>query len=209
MNYCEMFRDVGIMDNDGNFINQGYLDIDHNCKKSLEALFGVIDEVYAFNDFTTDLFDFCIELKNLYTEVGVNMGCFFIERHYNKEIRLNFCDIDKLEKKMILNISCYLDIISTRIVDIMIKPDIEYLFSGLQNKISLLQQEFVLEYGVPDEAINFVLNSDEYMELSYFLIKTGFKCGFFWCLSFNTIHKQLSKEVLNYLPGYWPAHMIR
>jgi hypothetical protein len=195
-----MFRDVGIMDNDGNFINQGYLDIDKNCQKSLEALFGAIEEVYAFNDFTTDLYDLIIELKNLYTEVGVNMGCLFIERHYNKEIRLNFCDTDKLEKKMILDLNCYLDIISTRIVDIMIKTDIENLFSGLQNQISLLHQELVVEYVVPDEAINFVLNSDEYMELSYFLIKTGFKCGLFWGLAFKTINKQLFKDVGNYLP---------
>jgi hypothetical protein len=203
-----MLRDVGIMDNDGNFINQGYLDIDKNCQKSLWALFGAIEEVYAFNDFTTDLYDLIIELKNLYTEVGVNMGCLFIERHYNKEIRLNFCDTDKLEKKMILDLNCYLDIISTRIVDIMIKTDIENLFSGLQNQISLLHHELVVEYVVPDEAINFVLNSDEYMELSYFLIKTGFKCGFFWCFAFNTLHKQLSKEVGNYLPVDWSIQLI-
>ena len=161
MNYCKMFRDVGIMDNDANFINQGYLDIDNNCRKSLWALFRVIEEVYMFNDFTTDLYDFSIELKNLYTEVGVNMGCLFIERYYIKEIRLNFCDTNKLENKMILNLNCYLDIISTRIMDIMIKNDIENLFSGLQNQISLLHHELVVEYGVPESAINFVLNSDE------------------------------------------------
>ena len=74
MNYYKMFRDVGVMDNDGNFINQGYLDIDKNCQKSLWALFGIIEKVYTFNDFTTDLYDFSIELKNLYTEVGINMG---------------------------------------------------------------------------------------------------------------------------------------
>ena len=208
MNYCKMFRDVGIMDNDANFINQGYLDIDNNCRKSLWALFRVIEEMYMFNDFTTDLYDFSIELKNLYTEVGVNMGCLFIERYYIKEIRLNFCDTNKLEKKMILDLNCYLDIISTRIVDIMIKTDIENLFSGLQNKISLLQHDLVVEYGVPEEAINFVLNSTEFRELSYFLIKTGFKCGFFWCLFFNTLYLQLSKEVGNYLPVYWPIQLI-
>jgi hypothetical protein len=134
MNYIEMFRDIGIMDNDANFINQSYLDIDKNCQKSLWALFGVIEKVYTFNDFTTDLYDFIIELKNLYTEVGVNMGCLFMERHFNKEIRINFCDTNKLEKRMILDINCYLDIISTRIVDIMIKTDIENLFSNLQKK---------------------------------------------------------------------------
>ena len=208
MNYCKMFRDVGIMDNDANFINQSYLDIDNNCRKSLWALFRVIEEVYMFNDFTTDLYDFSIELKNLYTEVGVNMGCLFIERYFSKEIRLNFCDTNKLEMNMILNLNCYLDIISTRIMDIMIKNDIENLFSGLQNQISLLHHELVVEYGVPDEAINFVLNSDEYMELSYFFIKTGFKCGFFWCFAFNTLHKQLSKEVLNYLPVNLPIQLI-
>ena len=208
MNYCKIFRDVGIMDNDANFINQGSLDIDKNCQKSLWALFGVIEKVYTFNDFTTDLYDFSIELKNLYTEVGVNLGCLFIERHFNKEFRLNFYDTDKLEMKKISNLNVYLDIIFNRIVDIMIKTDIENLFSGLQNKVSLLQHELVVEYGVPEEAINFVLNSTEFRDLSYFLIKTGFKCGFFWCLFFNTLYLQLSKEVGNYLPVYWPIQLI-
>jgi len=208
MNYCKMFRDVGIMDNDANFINQGYLDIDNNCRKSLWALFRVIEEVYMFNDFTTDLYDFSIELKNLYTEVGVNLGCLFIERHFNKEIRLNFCDNDKLEMKKMLNLNDYIDIIFNRIGDILIKPDIENLFSGLRNKISLLQHDIVMEYGVPESSINFVLNSAEFRELIYFLIKTGFKCGFFWFLAINYLHKQLSEEVGNFLPGDWPIQLI-
>jgi hypothetical protein len=207
MNYCKMFRDAGIMDNDANFIKQSYFDIDNNCKNSLEALFGLIGDVYTFNDFTTDLYDFSIELKNLYTEVGVKMGCLFIERHFDKEIRLNFCDTDKLEMKNILILKSYLDILSYRIVDIMIKTDIENLFSGLKNKISLLQHELVVEYGVPDEAINFVLNSDEFMKLSYFLIKTGFKSGLFWCLSYNA-YIQSSEGIGNYLPAKWPIQLI-
>jgi hypothetical protein len=203
-----MFRYVGIMDNDSNFINQCSLDIDNNCKKSLEAMFGVIEDVYTFNYFKTDLFDFIIELNNIYKEVGVNLGCFFIERHFNKEIRLNFCDNDKLEMKKMLNLNDYLDIIFNRIGDILIKPDIENLFSGLRNKISLLQHDIVMEYGVPESSINFVLNSAEFRELIYFLIKTGFKCGFFWCLAINYLHKQLSEEVGNFLPGDWPIQLI-
>lgn len=202
MNYCKMFRDVGIMDNDANFINQSFLDIDKNCQKSLWALFRVIEEVYTFNDFTTDLYDFSIELKNLYTGVGVNLGCLFMERHFSKEFRINFCDTDKLEKKIILNLNLYLDIIFNRMGEIMIKTNIENLFPGLQNKISLLQNYFVVELGVPESAINFVLNSDEFRELSYFSIKTGFKCGLFWCFAFKYPLMQLSKEVGNYLPGY-------
>jgi len=50
-----------------------------------------------------------------------------------------------------------------------------------------------VKYSVPDAAINYVFNSAEFRELSYFLIKTGFKYGFFWCLAFNTL-KQLSEE---------------
>jgi len=208
MNYCKIFRDFGIMDNDSNFINQCSFDIDKNCQKSLEALFGVIEQVYTFNNFTTDLFDFSIELKNLYTEVGVNLGCLFIERHFNKEFRLNFCDPNKLEMEKILNLNGYLDIIFNRMGDILINPDIENLFSVLQNKISLLKRDLIVESGVPEEAINFVLNSAEFRELSYFLIKTGFKCGFFWCLSYNTLYMQLSEEVGNYLPGDWQIQFI-
>jgi len=90
----------------------------------------------------------------------------------------------------------------------MIKNDIENLFPGLQNQISLLHHELVVENGVPESAINFVLNSDEYMELSYFFIKTGFKCGFFWFLSFKALYKQLSEEVGNYLPVNLPIQLI-
>ena len=207
MNYCKIFRDVGIMDNDANFINQSYLDIDKNCQKSLEALFEVIEDVYTFNDFKTDLIDFIIELKDLYTEVGVNMGCLFIEKHFNKEFRLNFYDTNKLEMEKVLYLNGYLDIIFSRMGDILINPDFKNLFPGLQNQISLLQHELVVESGVPETAINFVLNSDEFMELSYFLIKTGFKCGYFWCLAYNSVYMQLSEEVGKYLPLYLPMQL--
>jgi hypothetical protein len=200
MNYFKMFKDAGIIDNDANFIKQSYFDIDKNCQKSLEALFGLIEDVYTFNDFTIDLYDFSIELKNLYTEVGVNLGCLFIERHFNKEFLLNFCDNNKLEMKKILNLNGYLDIIFKLMGDIMIKSDIENLFPRLQNEISLLQHDLILENGVTKAAINFVLNSAEFGELSYFLIQTGFKCGFFWCLAYNSLYMQLSEEVENYIP---------
>ena len=81
----------------------------------------------------------------------------------------------------------------------MIKTDIENLFSGLKNKISLLQHELVVEYGVPEGAINFVLNSDEFMKLSYFLIKTGFKSGLFRCLASNIFYMQFPEKAGNYL----------
>jgi hypothetical protein len=76
--------------------------------------------------------------------------------------------------------------------DIRLKIDFEDLFSDMQNRISLMKQEFILESCVTEEAINFVLNSAELGKLSYFLIKTGFKCGFFLCFAFNTLHMQLS-----------------
>jgi hypothetical protein len=65
-----------------------------------------------------------------------------------------------------------------------------------------------VEYGVPEGAINFVRNSDEFMEMSYFSIKTGFKGGLFWRFAFNTLHKQLSEESVNYLPGDWQYQLI-
>jgi hypothetical protein len=76
----------------------------------------------------------------------------------------------------------------------------------LQNKINLLKRDFIVDSGVPEEAINFVLNSAELSKLGYFLIKTGFKCGFFLCLAYNTLHMQLSEESENYLPGDWPIN---
>jgi len=75
-------------------------------------------------------------------------------------------------------------------------------------KINLLKRDLILDSGVPEEAINFVLNSAELRKLSYFLIKTGFKYGFFLCLAYNTLHMQLSEEAGNYLPGDWPIHLI-
>jgi hypothetical protein len=72
----------------------------------------------------------------------------------------------------------------------------------------LLKRDLILDSGVPEEAINFVLNSAEFRELSYFLIKTGFKCGLFLCLAYNTLHMKLSEEAGNYLPGDWPIHLI-
>jgi hypothetical protein len=203
-----MFKDIGIIDNDANFINMASFDIDNNCQKSIEALFGMIEQVYTDNDFKTDLFDFIIDFKDIYKEAGVNLGCFFIERHFNKEFRLNFCDTKKLEMRNILNLNGYIDIIFNRMIDILIKSDIENLFSGLQIKISGLKRDLIVEFGVPEAAINFVLNSAEFRELIYFLIKTGFKYGFFFCLAYNTLHMQLSEEVGNYLPGDWPIHLI-
>ena len=203
-----MFRHVGIMENDLNFFKHCYFYIDNNCRKSSEALFGMIDEVYMVNDFKNDLSDFIMDLKNLYTEVGFNLGCLFMERHFNKEIRLTFCDTDKLEMRKFLNLDGYLDNIFNHIGDILIKPDIEDLFSGMRNKISLLQYDLVVKYSVPEAAINVVLKSVEFKELSYFLTKTGFKCGFFLCLAFNILFKQLSEESGNSLPGDWPRQLI-
>jgi hypothetical protein len=132
----------------------------------------------------------------------------FIERHFNKEIPLTFCDTDKLEMRKFLNLDGYLDNIFSRIGDILIKPDIEDLFSGMRNKISLLQYDLVVKYSVPEAAINVVLNSDEFRELSYFLIKTGFKYGVFLCLAFNILFNRFSVEAGNYLPGDRPIRLI-
>ena len=68
----------------------------------------------------------------------------------------------------------------------------ENLFIHLRNRIALLQHDFVEKSGVPVSAINFVLNSAKFRELSYLLIKTGFKCGFSWCFAFNIHYKQLA-----------------
>ena len=38
-------------------------------------------------------------------------------------------------------------------------------FSDLQNKILLLKREFIVDSGVPEEAINFVLKSAEFRKL--------------------------------------------
>jgi hypothetical protein len=92
-------------------------------------------------------------------------------------------------------------IIFNHMWDIRIKPDLENIYSGMQNKISIMKRELIVESGVPEGAINFVLKSAELRKLSYFLIKIGFKCGFFLCLAYNTLHMQLSEEVGNYLPG--------
>ena len=203
-----MFRHVGIMDNDLNFFNHCYFDIDNNCRKSSEALFEMIDDVYMANYFKDDLSDFIMDLKNLYKEVGFNLGCLFIERHFNKEIPLTFCDTDKLEMRKFLNLDGYLDNIFNHIGDILIKPDIEDLFSGMRNKISLLQYDLVVKYSVPEAAINFVLNSVEFRESSYFLTKTGFKYGVFLCLAFNIFFNRFSVEAGNYLPGDRPIRLI-
>jgi hypothetical protein len=179
MNYLKMFKDVGIIDNDPNFFTRFPFDIENNCRKSNEALSGVIYAVYNNSDFYTDLSGFIMELKNLYKEVGFNLGCLFIERYFNEEIHLNFCGSNKTDMNMILSVNVYIDMIFNRNVDKMIKTDIENIFSGMQDKISLLKHDFNVESGVPETAINFVLNSAELKMLSYFLIKTGFKFGFF------------------------------
>jgi hypothetical protein len=92
--------------------------------------------------------------------------------------------------------------------DIRQKPDFENIFPGMQNTISIMKREFIQNSGVPDEALNFVLNSAELRRLSHFLIKTGFKCGFFLCFAYNTLNMKLSEEVGNYLPGDWPVHLL-
>ena len=204
MNYIKMFRVVGIMDNDHNFLNHCSFDIEHNCRKSSEALFGMIDEVYTDNDFKTDLSCFFLELKNFYKELGVNLGCLFTERYFTKEFKLNLCDNKKLEMKTIFNLNGYMESIFHRIWDIKLDD----LFSDLQNKILILKRKFIVDSRVPEAAINFVLKSDELRQLSYFLIKTGFKYGFFWCLALNTLYVQLSEEVGNYLPVDWPIQLI-
>ena len=152
-------------------------------------------------------FPFFLELKNLYKEVGVNLGCLFIERHFTKEFILNLCDTNKLEMKKIFNLDGYIDVIFNRMWDIRINTDLEKILPGMQNTISNIKRELITESGVPEEAINFVLNSAELRKLSYFLIKTGFKFGFFLCFAYNTLHMQLSEEVGNYLPGDWPIHL--
>jgi hypothetical protein len=108
MNYLKMFKDVGIIANDSNFFNMCCFDSDNNCQKYSDSLFEVIDEVYTYKDFKTDLTGFIVKLKNLYNEVGFNLGCFFVERNHKKEFLLN-CHTNKLEMKKILNINGYLD----------------------------------------------------------------------------------------------------
>jgi hypothetical protein len=193
MNYFKIFRDVGIMENELNFFKHCYFDIEQNCRKSSETLFEMIDAVYMTNDFKNDLSDFIMDLKSLYTEVGVKLGCLVIDRHFAKEIHLTFCDTDKREMRKFLSLDGYLDNIFNRLGDILVKPDIEDLFSGMRKKISLLQYDLVVKYSVPEAAINYVLNSAEFKKLRYFLIKTGFKYGVFLCIAINTL-KQLSEE---------------
>jgi hypothetical protein len=137
-----------------------------------------------------------------------NPGCLFIEKYFNKEFSLNFSDTNKLEVKNILNLNGYIDIIFIRMWDMRIKPDFKNLFPCLQNKISLLKRDFIVESGVPEEEINFVLNSDELSKLSYFIIKIGFKCGLFLWIAYNTLHMQLSEEGGNYLSVDLPSHLI-
>ena len=206
MNYYKMFQDVGI-DNDSDFFNICSFDSDNNCAKYSEALFEAVDQVYIDNDIKTALSDFFMELKDLYKEVGFNLGCFFIERNNKKEFSLN-CGTNKLEMKKIFNINGYLDAIFNRMWDIRLKNDFENLFSDMQNKISIMKREFILESVVTEEAINFVLNSAELSKLSYFLIKTGFKCGVFICFAYKILHMQLSEEVGNYIPGDWEVHLL-
>ncbi len=207
MNYLKMFKDVGIIANDSNFFNKCCFDSDNNCQKYNEALFEVVDQVYIDNDIKFDLSHFIMELNDLYNEVGFNLGCFFIERHFNKEFTLNLCDSNNLEMKMILNLNVYTDIIFNRMWDSRLKIDFESLFSDLQNRVSIMKGHFILESVLTDEEINFVLNSDELNKLSYFLIKTGFKLGVFICLAYKILHMQLSDEIGNYIPLDWPVNV--
>ena len=108
----------------------------------------------------------------------------------------------------IFNLNGYIENIFNRMFDIKIKTEQENVFPGLKNKINLLKRDFIVYSRVSEEAINFVLNSDELRKLGYFLIKTGFKCGFLLCFAYNTLHMQLSKEVGNYLSRDCTIHLI-
>ncbi|MGD2090609.1 MAG: hypothetical protein PVH61_30835 [Candidatus Aminicenantes bacterium] len=207
MNYLKMFKDVGIIANDSNFFKIIPFDSDNNCQKYSESLFEVVEKVYIDNDIKTALSGFIMELKDFYNEVGFNLGCFFIERNHKKKLCLN-CDTNKIEMKEILNINGYLDSIFNRMWDIRLKIDFESLFSDNKNRISIMKQEFILKYCVTEEAINFVLNSAELSKLSYFLIKTGFKCGVFICFSLKNFNMHLSEDIGNYIPVDWPVHVL-
>jgi hypothetical protein len=189
-----MFKDVGVIDNDDNLFSMAYFDSDNNCQRASDTLFEVIEYVYIDNDFKTDLSGFIIDLIDIYKEVGFNLGCLFIEIYFTKEFKLNLCVNNKLEMKKIFNLNGYIENVFYRMWDIKIRPVLDDLFSDMQNIILFLKREFIVEAGVPEEAINFVLKSAELRKLSYFLIKTYFKCGFFWRLAFNTLHMQLSEE---------------
>jgi hypothetical protein len=202
-----MFKDVGIIDNDPDFLKMSSFDNDNNCQKASDSLFNLIDE-YTDNAFKPDLIDFIFELKNFYIEVGFNLGKLFIDRHFNKEFSINFCDKNKIEMKKILNLNAYLDAIFNRMWDIREKNDFENLFSDMENKISFMKRELIHESVLTEEAINIVINSDELSKLSYFLIKTGFKCGVFIYFAYKTLHLQLSEEPGNYLPGDWPVKVL-
>ena len=206
MSYYKMFKDIGIIGNDDHFHNIDSFDIDNNCQKSSDDLFILVESVYTDIDFLNDLSRFIEELEILYKEAGINLGCLFIERHFKKEFKLNLCDDNKLEMQKVFNLNGYIEKIFKRMLDIKIKTELENVFPGLKDKINLLKRDFILDYGVPEEAINFVLESAELRKLGYCLIKTGFKYGFFFCLSFNTLHFQLSEEVVNDLPGGLPIH---
>jgi hypothetical protein len=203
-----MFQNIGIIDNDPDFFNICSFDSDNNCKNYNDALFEAVDRVIIDNKIKAVLSYFIMELKDLYTEVGFNLGCFFIERHLNKEFNINSCDKNKIEMKKILNLNVYLDAIFNRMWDIRLKNDFENIFSDMENKISFMKRELIHESVLTEEATNIVINSDELSKLSYFLIKTGFKCGVFIYFAYKTLHLQLSEEPGNYLPGDWPEHVM-
>ena len=206
MSYYKMFKEIGIIGDDDNLPNMTSFDIGNNCQKSSDDLFVLIENVYADIDFLNDLSRFIVELKVLYKEAGVNLGCLFIERHLKKVFKLNLCDDKKLEMQKVFNLNGYIENIFNRMLDIKIKTELENVFPGLKDKINFLKRDFIVDSRVSEEAINFVLKSDELRKLGYFLIKTGFKCGFFFCLSFNIQHMQLPGELGNFLPGGLPIH---
>ncbi len=107
----------------------------------------------------------------------------------------NFCDNNKLEMKEILNLDGYIDVIFNQMWDIRINTDLGEILPGMHNTISNIKREIIIESGVPEDAINFVLKSAELRKLSYFIIKTGFKCGLFLCFAYKTMHMQLSEDV--------------
>jgi hypothetical protein len=196
-----MFKDVGIIDNNPDFLKMSSFDNDNNCQKASDAVFEVIEEVYPDADFKNDLYGFILKLKNLYIEFGVNLGCFFIENHFTKEFSQNFCDTDKLDIKNIIILNVYIENIFYRMLDIIIGTELDDLLSDLENKILIVKRELIMESVLQEEAVNFILNSNELSKLRFFLLKTCFKWGVFICFAYKILHMHLSEEVGNSLPG--------
>ena len=193
MNYFQKFKDIGVIDKAINSIRTDSFETDNNCEKSMDAVFGLIDRMYMDNVVKGDLKGFIMDLRDIYKEVGVNLGSFFYDRHFKKKFRPNSFDTDNIEMKMILDFDFYIDIVFGLIGEILLEPGNEHLVEGLYLKIYGLKRDLIMRSGVPEGAINFVLNSTEVDKLIYFTIKTGFKCGFLLCLFFNPFRCQLNE----------------